>query len=590
MKLNFKYVKLKNFFSYGNEEVNFEYKSGLNLVTGRSLDDNNNNGAGKTTLIVESLAYGIFGKTLKGTEKDAVINKDNGKKCKVEVCFEINNSVYRVIRTRKPNSLCVYIDDEKEPIKFDSLKNTQNFIEDIVGINYTCFTNIICLNMNASKPFLDCGVKEKRSILENILNTQVYTDMLIISRENAIESSRDFENKHKQRETIQEKIEIIKNNQQSNIASKETDIINTKKKIEEKEAEKIENKNHTHNEDELIKKQKDIIDDMNYLKNKINTNQIDIKTDLKSKKNEELVLNKLTKDECPLCKSILTDNENVNNYKKQMEDNLITYSKRISDLEKENIKFQTKLNLLNDDKCEYTSKINKINEYKTKNKVINNSIKHFEDQIKTLEKEIENIHKLDDQQLLQKLLLEDEETKEEYEQLEKDKKYYSYMSSILDENGIRRYIFSHILPYFNQKLNEYLRHLGSRYTVIFDEKLNAEVFTTNKCKISYESFSGGEKKRIDLAILLTLTDIAKMQNSIDTNILILDEIIDSAMDSNGVEGFVEFLDKCFRHNNPDKCVYVITHRKEISNDNFDRMIRVEKSEEFSYINDILELK
>jgi DNA repair exonuclease SbcCD ATPase subunit len=164
--------------------------------------------------------------------------------------------------------------------------------------------------------------------------------------------------------------------------------------------------------------------------------------------------------------------------------------------------------------------------------------------------------------------------------------YHKFIRNILGEEGVSKYVVKKVLPFLNKKANHYLSVLGSDYTIIFDSELTEKLISRNRDPMPYASFSGGEKRRIDLALLLALIDVSKLQNSIDTNILILDEILDTSMDADGVECFMEHLNTAFKVAYPDKAIYVITHRKELGEEHFDSIINLVKRDGFTSIEGI----
>ena len=717
MKLIFKTLTVRNFFSFGDQTTEIIYEEGINAIKGKNLDTGDSNGAGKTTLVAEALSYALYGKTLKGVEADNVINNINKKNCELSLTFSINGKDYKITRNRKPTTLELYEDDNETPLRFDSLKHTQEHIMKIIGVNYTCFCNIICLNMNKSVPFLDCKATEKRDIIENILNTEVYTKMLSIARENYLTSSKQLDISIVENQGLEEKIQIIKDSNNDTVKDKEQeiktsetniktlkselktklktlenlkpltettneletlskrliDIDNEKLKIDEdiktlrntldtersktdEEKKTIDEKTNVlrgtaENIKDTAKAKADVLNnDIRTIENENNQKDISIKTNINSKKQHQEVLDQLNGKECPTCKtptnssyiegylkthtnaieeltnknSELTTEQDNNKQKietitKQVDvlrDELKTELSKIkAELEKHTLekkeletKFETVAeqnrkqcseveagkNVFNDEVSDIRSKQrtlqNVLDEAKdAENKVLNEKAileNNISTELSTIQKileQVENIKKETAEDRLGKLKTELVGKKKVLAGLEEDKLYYDYMRSILNEDGIRKYIFSHILPYFNQKINEYLKLFGSAYTIIFNEKLKETIYLTNKCKMSYHSFSGGEKKRIDLAIMLALMDIAKVQNSIDTNILVLDEIIDSAIDSSGVDDFINFLTRVFVRENEHKCVYVISHRPDLSYDNFSGLINIEKKDRFSYV-------
>jgi DNA repair exonuclease SbcCD ATPase subunit len=182
--------------------------------------------------------------------------------------------------------------------------------------------------------------------------------------------------------------------------------------------------------------------------------------------------------------------------------------------------------------------------------------------------------------------LKDSETK--FEESQKSFKYNKFIRTVLGDDGVRKYITLKIIPFLNKTVNKYLFVLGSDYTIVFDSELNEKLIARNRDERPYSSFSGGEKRRIDLALLLALMDVSKTQNSIDTNILILDEVLDTSLDSEGAGSFIDHLKGSFRSAYPDKCIYIITHRKDaVGDDSFDTIIHLVKQHGFTTIDKVV---
>jgi DNA repair exonuclease SbcCD ATPase subunit len=167
-------------------------------------------------------------------------------------------------------------------------------------------------------------------------------------------------------------------------------------------------------------------------------------------------------------------------------------------------------------------------------------------------------------------------------------KYFKVIRGILGEEGISKYVVKKILPFLNKKANHYLSIFGSDYTILFDSELNEKLISKNRNERPYNSFSGGEKRRIDLSVLLAMIDTAKSQNSVDLNLLVLDEVLDTSMDSDGVQNFMDHISTNFKVSYPDKCVYIISHRKEISAEYFDSIINLVNEDGFTRIESITE--
>jgi len=597
MQIKFNKVKIKNFMSFGNNETVFEYKKGINIVTGVIEGDTKRNGIGKSILCADSISFALFGKTLRSEahiKKEDLVNKINNKDCVVEVECVIDNKVYRIIRGIKPNFLTIY-ENEKE-IKYDSMKNTQDWLNLKIGMSHTCFSNIIVLNVNHSKPFLAMDAKEKRQVMEDILSMNVYGRMANLSKDKFL--------------SLKNEKSIYESELKNAIKTHEIELQNRKSILEESTRFEVDKNKRCKEINDEITSLSDTLDsitsqlkDIDYI-NQIN--EIDVKIDEIGKK---LML--LHKKESSIKRSILDCNNTLDILEHsphcptchtptsgELVQKFIKDTKELKDkyiLEVDEI--NSKIKMGENKKLSLSERLISIKKDYENNKNISNKIKELSNHIKLLTSQLNN----ENNRTLNIKDVVSEEKLNEYEKIKidcetkfesicKELKYFNIFRNILGDEGIRKFVIAKILPFLNKKVNEYLKTMGSSDVVLFDETLTERIITRNRDERSYENFSSGEKKRIDLSILLSLMDLAKLQNSVDTNILILDEIIDTSMDSEGVEAFLTYLNTNFKKVHPDKAVYLITHRKDVDVELFDRLVYLVKRKDFTHIDRIVEQK
>lgn len=593
MKVDFKKISIKNFLSFGNNETIFDYTPGINIVTGTIEGSTKRNGVGKSALLIDSLNFVLFGKPSRSIyhiNKVNLINDINKKNCEVHLDFSIGNNIYKIKRSIKPNFLIV--EENNKEIQFDSMKNTQKWIEEKLGITQTTFSNIIALNINTSKPFLALDLNEKRKIIEDILSLNIYSSLAESFKEKILDSkskisilSNDLSNKIKEKQSNEYNLEKIL----KNISIFEEEKAKKCQKIKE-EIIKIESEINIYKE--KYKNFDFLLKDLQLLKEKMIDVQNKIilleKEESKSKlniKNLEEAIQILEYNEfCPVCKSHIKSNEYTQSFlieckeklnmelekKKKIEEkktNGFLYKnelqQKISMLENEikvNEEIKQKIILLQQ---KYESKILELQN--EQNKQITFDVSFLEKKISDNIIEIENLQKnLNEQNVL----------------FESSKFVRDILS---DENGIKKYIFSKIIPIFNKKINDYLKILGADYSLVFNDKFEEIIYTSIGSERTYENFSSGEKKKIDLAVLLALTDVIKSYNSFDCNVLVLDEVIDTSLDTESVNSLFYFLKNNYIKKFKDKCVYIITHKNEINPDMYDKLIELKKSHNFTYI-------
>lgn len=591
MKIIFKNVKVKNFLSFGNIETVFDYKQGIHAVTGHIDPGYRRNGVGKSSLLADSITFALFNKTIRRVSKEKIANTQNSSKdCVVSCEFSIRDTDYKIERGINPTYLKVW-EDENE-IEFDSMSHTQEWLENKICISFTAFTNMIVLNINHSKPFLEMTPQEKRPVLEDILSLGVFAKMSELAKDKHLMSKNDIKN-----------LEITLKNSVDNLKmakDRRNVILRESQKFEEQKKENIERIKKEGKE--LIQRKKefqDKLDSENYdsvietlsieirqLDEKISSLSSDIRDSQKEIRNSNEIVDKLDKSpHCPLCKTSQVDNPKIREYVDEEKSNILTHTSKINDntstlstykqnkQEKESTKSSSQ-KLRDSISREVLSLSEKIEAKKEAGKV---------ESLRKLD--ISNIISEDD---MKKYELEVSVTEDKYKDTTNKFNHFKFIRSILGEEGVSKYVVKKVLPFLNKKVNSYLGILGSDYTIVFDSELNEKLIARNRDPMPYASFSGGEKRRIDLALLLSLIDVSKLQNSIDTNILILDEVLDTSMDSDGVENFMDHLNTAFKVSYPDKAIYVITHRKEIGEEHFDSIINLVKKEGFTRIENIIE--
>ena len=594
-KINFEKVYMRNFLSIGNSGQEFDYKKGIHAVTGHVEPSLKRNGVGKSSILADSITFALFGKPLRKVNKEDIVNTVNNKDCVVKVDFTIDRNKYTVERSIKPTYLKIWENDEE--VRFDSMKNTQSWLENKIKINFTCFSNIIVLNINHSRPFLDMDAKSKREVLEDILSLNIYSRMSEEAKKRHLDAKTNLK-VYETEMTLQRKAY-----EQALINKK--DIDSETKKFEEEKREKIIN---------LEKELEQYESDLKKLLSKISTEDFTTKINeekinldrvvdlISTTKKDIALIKKEIKDSkealetlehapyCPTCKTP-TDNPIVKKYIEETKNSISSNNIKLKELTDKLTKADKVQNKLKNN-------IDKLHELEKQNNLVKTNIDKLEHKIDIQKTNIEHeknrtleLSNIISESKIEELTNNMKSSEINFDNSVKQFNYNKVLRGILGEVGVRKYVMSKVLPYLNQKVNQYLQLLGSDYSLLFDSNLQEKIIARSREVRSYDSFSSGEKKRIDLSVLLSLMDVAKMQNSVDTNILILDEIIDSSMDSEGVENFLDFLSTGFREIYKDKAIYIITHRKEIGEgEYFNSMINLVKKNGFTRVENIIQLK
>jgi len=572
MKINIKEIHLRNFLSIGNTWLTFQFREGLYRITGENLDNNTKNDVGKSTMVCDSLMYGLFGKPLRRINLSDIPNTINNKKdCEVKLFLSVENREYMIHRGIQPSFLKFYEnykegdenlkDNENE--KQDSAKKfTQKRIDEIIGANFNTYSHLLIMSNSYAVPFLDLKTEQKREILEDILGVGMFGEMTehvkeeittlksnlnVISKEYEINNNNLTQLKNTL-EKLKSKAELFEDNKSKKLAQLKEEILSIKEQIDQSNIEDVEE----------IDKKMLLIEQ--YL-DKFTANEKEISKKLYSKiqenKSLKQVLNEIEdKSICPLCNTS-TNSEHVKQHVESMLQKTRDIEHEACNLSEEKDKLKKKIDDV----------INKEKEYKLKRSNIQKQLHQIEIlslKKKNLIKDYKQIN--EEKNTYTELINEDEVITKQNElhvlqnkinELGIEKEYSEFIKKILSDTGIKNYIIKKVVTYWNQKVNFYLSKLNAEFTIKFDDTLNAIIKSRNRDELQYHSFSGGEKARIDVAILLSIIDISKLQNSIDLNVMVIDELLDSGLDETGREDVLNlFKDMC---TNQNKSIYVISH-------------------------------
>ena len=547
-------LRWKNFLSTGNafSEVEFT-RSPSTLIVG-------DNGAGKSTFL-DALCFALFNKPFRNINKSQLLNSINQKGLLVEVEFRIGKNEYKVRRGVKPNIFEVYRNDEM--IDQDAaLRDTQKHLEEsILNLNYKSFTQIVILGSASFTPFMQLPAYIRREVIEDILDIQIFTTMngLMKERLTGLQGEiRDIESKvevAKQKATIQKKyIETLENNKAEKLAQIEGEINELESKIEDA-------KQDTNAKSEQAKS----LGDPTAKRRKLETLQEKFISQIK-KANKELEFYD-EYDECPTCKQGLP-HEHKTEMQSERSEKIKELEKASEDMSKEFDKVDVLIKEYQDLQEEI---IEANNEISTNQKYLQRlhaelgdargrvaDIETEQDKLKDLAKEVTSANK---------------ERADKNEEMH----YMQAVSSLLKDTGIKTTIIKQYLPAINALANKYLAAMDFFVNFNLDEKFNETIKSRGRDKFSYASFSEGEKQRIDLALLFTWRTIAKMKNSANTNLLILDEVFDSSLDNNGTDYVMTLLNTIGEDTN----VFVISHKGDQLFDKFRSVIKFEKRQNYS---------
>ena len=565
----FKNVRWKNLLSTGNSFIEIQLnKSSNTLIIG-------DNGAGKST-ILDALCFGLFNKPFRPIKKDQLINSVNQGGTLVEIEFMIGNREYLVKRGIKKNLFEIYRDGKL--LNQDAkIKDYQEFLEkNILKLNFKSFTQIVILGMSFI-PFMQLRASDRRTIIEDLLDIEIFSVMNYLLRSKVTQNKDDIgtvdialglsENEQKLTKIMIDKLKEDKTIQ----------IKKNKKDIEEHE-EFL--KTHKENINQIIKKIEEFnesISDESNARGKIDSlhdYQRDIEKNIDKYENEIEFYEK--NEACNICRQDIPKifrKSMIENFHAKMHEcgqALLKIGNVLQEKEKRIHEIDTILNRVDLQKAEIAHNQNTIDactQYIKKVAKQNEEISQMADDIDEKKKELNVIG------------VDIEIYNKEKEKLSNQKYLYELAATMLKDGGIKTRIIKQYLPIMNKLINKYLAEMDFFVSFNLDENFNESIKSRHRDEFTYDSFSEGEKMRIDLALLFTWRAVAKLKNSANTNLLILDEVFDSSLDAAGTDEFMRILNNLVKNTN----VFVISHKGEILFDKFKSVLKFEKRKNFSQI-------
>jgi DNA repair exonuclease SbcCD ATPase subunit len=576
--VNFNTIKIKNFLSIGNEEVEIDFKQGLNIITGINKDkQDRRNGVGKST-IADAIHFAIFGETIRELSKDFIVNAINKKNTVVQLNFSVNenNEVkqYKVVRKLKPTKCYLFVDDVD--LTESTIPNTNKKIKSIVSGSPEVFQNCVIMSLNTTLPFMAQRKVEKRKFIEGILNLEIFSEMLNRARSEYNDVQKKYEHAHKDYDHSNNILTLLKE-QKDNIVKS---VIEQKEKILNRisviEKEIEENKNKIEPIDkELVERTKEKIIQINEKLEDISTKISDVKTNITRHDTEISFYQKqidnigTEKDVCPTCLHEITSNdrEHIHLEKEKINKDILNRKEDIESLKKQvnGLKELKKSNLDVKDKINvYISNVkttannNKLAKSYIKN--LSNDLDSNNNNLKTLEEKETSVEVQDLESKIKNKLIEVEELEKNTNDIHNDLEILNVVKYILSEEGVKSFIVKKILDVLNNRLAYYLQKMDANCLCSFNELFEEKIINEKGENCSYFNFSGAERKNIDLAILFTFMDMRRLQGEVAYNIVIFDELLDSSLDEKGVELVLSLLNE--RVEEYKENIYIISHRKE----------------------------
>lgn len=568
--IKFKKIRWKNLLSTGNTFTEIQLDRSPNtLIIGK-------NGAGKST-ILDALCFGLFGKPFRKINKPNLLNSINGQQCVVEVEFSIGKKDYKIIRGIKPNLFEIHCNGLL--LNQDAAaKDYQDVLEkQILKLNYKSFTQVVILGSASFVPFMQLSASDRRTIIEDLLDIQIFSTMnglvkekLSIHKESSTKIKYDME-------LTAEKIKLQKESIEEHKKHNDDEIKKKMFEVDESQKQSIK----LQDDIDLIQKHIDVLNkkiaDKLITENK-SKKLLQLESKLESK------LKKLEKEEkfyeenhiCPTCEQSIADSHRhqrvsgINKSKgevgvaiKDIETQIENANKRIEEIQE----VIRNINAHTNEITKHNSTIAQINKY----------IHKLQKEISELSNKKDNLFEENDKLKELKKNLGDLIKKQE--SLAIEKQYLDYAAVLLKDNGIKTKIIKQYLPIMNKLINKYLSAMDFFVNFNINENFEETIKSRHRDDFSYANFSEGEKMRIDLSLLFTWRQIAKLKNSTNTNLLILDEVFDSSLDTVGTEEFLKLIHEM----GADTNVFVISHKGDQLFDKFRSIIRFEKKNNFSMV-------
>ena len=564
----FRAIRWKNLLSTGNYFTEIKLDTNSNtLVVGE-------NGSGKSTML-DALCFALFGKAFRNINKPQLMNSINGKDCVVEVEFDTNNRAYKVIRGIKPNVFQIYQDGEL--LNQDAAsRDYQELLEKIIlKLNYKSFTQIVILGSASFVPFMQLSAADRRAIIEDLLDIQIFSAMNGIVKDRLSENKDSMTSMKYEIELAQQRYDLekkrlneIQQNNDEKVKEYDQEIQHNNQIIQTLHEENANLSSHvaTHtNEVALQNDTQSKVKKLGKLESQIESNLSKFSKDISFFEHN---------DNCPTCRQaiaaefketelqeLLSKTEQCEHGLKQLEEKLLAEQAKLNRI----AELQTYIQSLQIKIATNTTTITQTEIYITR----------LQSQIDAL-----NAVSVSDSDATELNTIKDtlNDLKRKLRELIDDKTYFEVASNLLKDTGIKTKIIKQYLPIINKLVNKYLSSLDFFVNFTLDESFKETIKSRYRDEFSYANFSEGEKQRIDMALMLTWRAIAKLKNSTNTNLLILDEIFDSSLDTSGTEDLMKIL-----HMLEDVSLFVISHKGDVLVDKFHSVIRFEKQKNFSRI-------
>lgn len=565
----FKKIRWKNFLSTGNTFTEVDFKtSNLTLIVG-------DNGAGKST-ILDALCFSLFNKPFRKINKPQLINTINGKDSVVEIEFSVGKKNYKIVRGLKPNLFEIYLDDNLINQDADK-RDYQDVLEkQILKLNFKSFCQVVILGSASFVPFMQLPTGSRREIIEDLLDLQIFSQMNSVLKKKIAENNEKIIRQDSSKDSLERLIDVSKEHIKKMQESNEKLVQEKLDRIEQTDTEIQKYSSIYHDIEEEIQTLEVGLEEEFSLSKKATKleslrHQIEARVKIISGDLEFFNNN----DECPTCKQLILETHKATMVGEKSE-KLSELNSGISKLALEYDETRKRFDEVLKVKTTVNSKKMELHKYMTQ---VNSLLNYKE----MLEKEIKQTASADNVEdelkKIESLQKELDESIKSYNDLVEDGKVFNVAAALMRDDGIKARIIRQYVPIINKFINKYLAAMDFFVNFELDENFNETIKSRFRDEFSYASFSEGEKMRINLAILFTWRAISKLRNSASTNLLIMDEVLDGSLDSNGTDEFLKILAGLVTDTN----TFVISHKTDQLYDKFTNVLKFEKHKNFSRI-------
>ena len=565
--ITFKKIRYKNFLSTGNQftEINFQDHH-TNLIVGT-------NGAGKSTML-DALTFGLFNKPFRKINKPQLINTTNERDCIVEVEFSINSRDYLVRRGIKPNVFDIEVNGNPLHKEADDRSNQRILEENILKVNYKSFTQIVILGSSTFVPFMQLTSSYRREVIEDLLDIRIFSAMSNLIKDNIRTKKDQIKSLSLKKDNIKDKMTMQKNFIEELDNRGKIKIDSNTKKINELDDEVAHYMNENLILEKGIQKQTEDLEHFSGADEKLGKLN-NLKGKISQKVSTITKEHKFFSDNtvCPTCQQDIKEEFRLNRIDdaqikaKELQSGFLELEKTIKSEQERERQFKVLSK-------EITKLTHGISQNNTRINLNQRQIRELEHEIQTITSNLQNRNseheKLEEfKECLQKIIDDLSSKKQEVV-------HYDFAYSLLKDDGVKTKIIKKYLPFINQQVNRYLQLMDFYINFKLDGEFNETVESPIHENFSYSSFSEGEKMRIDLALLFTWREVARLKNSVNTNLLIMDEVFDSSLDGFGTEEFL----KIIRYIIKDANIFVISHKSDL-HDKFESVLKFDKVKGFS---------